>query len=52
MQEKQTDIFNQLSATFNPETIAKWETMVATWNSDSKAPNPYHEPGCSVYQIL
>ena len=52
MKLKQTEIFDQLSATFSPEIIAKWETMVATWNSDPTAPNPYQEPGCSVYHIL
>jgi len=41
----QTDIFNQLSATFTPETIRRWEEMVVAWNKDpKKAPNPYREP--------
>ena len=45
MSEKQTDIFNQLSATFTTETITKWEAMVDTWNKNPKtAPNPYREP--------
>ena len=44
MKVKQTKIFNQLSATFSPEIIQKWETMVATWNSDPTTLNPYHEP--------
>lgn len=52
MKIKQTEIFDQLSATFTPEIIRKWETMVTTWNSDPTAPNPYHEPGCSAYHVL
>ena len=44
MSAKQTEVFHQLSATFTPETVEKWETMVATWYSNPKAPNPYQEP--------
>jgi hypothetical protein len=44
MSVKQTEVFQQLSATFAPETVEKWETMVATWYSNPKAPNPYQEP--------
>lgn len=49
MKVKQMEIFEQLLATFPPEIIEKWETMVARWNSDPTAPNPYQEPGCGVY---
>ena len=50
MSAKQTDIFNQLSATFSSETINKWETLVENWNADSKAPNPYQEPkNCKLH---
>ena len=52
MKEKQMEIFDQLSATFSPEVIQKWEMMVATWNSNHKAPNPYQEPGCGVYHVV
>jgi hypothetical protein len=42
MSDIQSDIFNQLSATFTPETIRRWEAMVVAWNMDPKnAPNPY-----------
>ena len=44
MSIKQADTFDQLSATFLPETIAKWEAIVENWNADPKAPNPYREP--------
>jgi len=44
MSTKQTKIFYKLSATFSPEIIDKWEAMVANWNADPKAPNPYREP--------
>jgi len=49
MSAKQSDIFSQLSATFSSETIHKWEALVANWNTDSKAPNPYHEPKNSMW---
>ena len=45
MSEIQTNVFNQLSATFAPETIRGWESMVDAWNRNpKKAPNPYREP--------
>ena len=43
MSAKQTDIFNQLSSTFPPETVKKWEGMVTAWNADPKMLNPYQE---------
>ena len=43
MSAKQADIFTQLSSTFPPETVEKWEDMVTAWNADSKMPNPYQE---------
>jgi hypothetical protein len=44
MSAKQTKIFDQLSVTFSPEAVNKWEAMVAKWNTDPKAPNPYCKP--------
>jgi hypothetical protein len=44
MSAKQTEVFNQLSATFSPETIKKWEAMVVAWEANPQAPNPYEEP--------
>ena len=41
MSAKQTDIFTQLSSTFPPETVEKWEGTLTAWNDDSKMPNPY-----------
>jgi hypothetical protein len=43
MSAKQTEVFQQLSATFTPETIERWGAMVAKWNSNPKARNPYQE---------
>ena len=47
MSTKQTEVFNQLSATFSTETIKKWESMITTWEANLKAQNPYVETGCS-----
>ena len=44
MGDKQMEIFNQMSATFAPEVVKKWEAMVAAWNMSPKASNPYEEP--------
>jgi hypothetical protein len=41
---KQTEVFNQFSATFSPATIKKWELMITAWEANPKAPNPYEEP--------
>jgi hypothetical protein len=43
MSAKQRTTFDQLSATFSPDAVQKWEEMVATWNADPKKPNPYTE---------
>jgi hypothetical protein len=51
MSAKQTDIFSQLSATFSSKTIVKWEALVANWNADPKAPNPYQEPKNSMLRL-
>jgi hypothetical protein len=52
MSTKQTDIFNQLSATFSPETVKKWEAMVTAWNANPKKPNPYQEPMSGGRQLF
>jgi hypothetical protein len=44
MSTKQTEVFNQLSATFSQQTVKKWEAMVVSWEANSEAPNPYEEP--------
>jgi hypothetical protein len=44
MSTKQTEVFNDLSATFSPGIIKKWEMMVAKWEANPRAPNPYEEP--------
>jgi len=43
MSVKQTTTFNQLSTTFSPDDVQKWEAMVSAWNVDPKKPNPYAE---------
>ena len=47
MSQKQKDIFDKFSSTFPRETVVKWEQMVACWEADPKAPNPYDEPEAS-----
>jgi hypothetical protein len=44
MSAKQTENFNQLSATFSPGIIKKWEAVVTKWEANPRAPNPYAEP--------
>ena len=48
MSAKQTEVFNQFSATFSPTVIKKWESKVLAWEENPKAPNPYAEPESGV----
>ena len=49
MSVKQTEIFEKFSATFPPETVARWVQMVECWEDDPTAPNLYNEPEQSRY---
>lgn len=44
MQEKHTQLYEQFSATFQPNTIASWEKLINAWKKDRSQPNPYLEP--------
>jgi len=44
MSAKHMEIFEKFSATFPPETVARWVRMVERWEANPKAPNPYNEP--------
>jgi hypothetical protein len=48
---KQTEVFNQFSATFSPATIKKWESMITAWEANPKAPNPYEETENGKYSF-
>ena len=52
MSAKQKTIFDQLSATFAPEIVNKWEVMVINWNADPKALNPYREPASRKFYFF
>ena len=51
MSMKQTEVFNQISATFSAMTTKKWEAMITTWEANLKAQNPYAEMGCSKFVL-
>ncbi|KDR65963.1 hypothetical protein GALMADRAFT_232763 [Galerina marginata CBS 339.88] len=44
MSTRHTEIFEKFSATFPPQTVARWTRMVERWEADPKASNPYDEP--------
>ena len=52
MKGKHQELFAKFTATFKPETVSKWETMVKVWEIDNRKPNPYAEPINSMYYIL
>lgn len=51
MSAKHTETFEKFSATFPPETVAKWLKMVEHWEANPRAPNPYDEPESSKFSI-
>jgi hypothetical protein len=43
MSKKHKNAFEQFNATFDQNSVAKWEQMVAAWDADITQPNPYKE---------
>jgi hypothetical protein len=44
MNVKHTQLFDQFSATFQPNTIISWENLINAWKKDRSQPNPFLEP--------
>lgn len=44
MHKKHTLLFEQFSATLQPDTIVSWENLINVWKKDRSQPNPYLEP--------
>jgi hypothetical protein len=44
MSEKHKKLFEQFTATFQPNTIVSWEKLITAWKVDRSLPNPYLEP--------
>jgi len=44
MRLKHTQLFEQFTATFQPNTIVSWEKLINVWKKDRSQPNPYLEP--------
>ena len=51
MSTKQKKIFDELSVMFTPEIVNRWEVMVANWNANPKALNPYREPASCMFHF-
>ena len=41
MHIKHTQLFEQFSATFKPNTIIEWDKLINAWKKDRSQPNPY-----------
>ena len=52
MRLKHTRLFEQFSATFQPNTIVSWEKLINAWKKDRSQPNPYLEPSQCKLMIL
>lgn len=37
-------LFEEMTKTFKPETIVRWEGHAAAWDADEDVANPYEEP--------
>jgi hypothetical protein len=44
MRKKHQQLFEQFTATFQPNIIVSWEKLINTWKKDRSQPNPYLEP--------
>ena len=44
MHKKHKQLFEQFTATFQPNTIISWEKLITAWKMDQSLPNPYLEP--------
>jgi hypothetical protein len=44
MRKKHKQLFEQFTATFQPNTIVSWEKLITGWKRDRSLPNPYLEP--------
>jgi len=52
MRLKHTQLFEQFTATFQPDTIVSWEKLINVWKKDRSQPNPYLEPSQCKSMIL
>jgi hypothetical protein len=43
MYNKHKKAFKDFNASFEPDTVARWEQMVAAWDADITQLNPYEE---------
>jgi hypothetical protein len=43
MKAKHQALFEETSATFDPQRITEWEAMVVAWENDMSKPDPYSE---------
>lgn len=53
MYARHNELFIEMSATFEPDTIATWKDMVVTWQKDPlHEPDPYAEPTARMHVYL
>jgi hypothetical protein len=52
MRKKHKQLFEQFTATFQPNTIVSWEKLITAWKMDRSLPNPYLEPSSCKLAIF
>ena len=50
--EKHHAVFTMFSSTFPDEIVAEWSNMVALWQNDKDAPDPFDEPTLGMLRSL
>ena len=57
MDRKHSQLFEQFSTTFQPNTIVSWEKLINAWKKDRSQANPYLEPSpwssfCYLFYLI
>ena len=53
MDRKHSQLFEQFSTSFQPDTIVPWEKLINAWKRDHSQPNPYLEPSpCNSMVVI
>jgi hypothetical protein len=52
MRKKHKELFEQFTATFQPNTIISWEKLITAWKMNRSLPNPYLEPSSCKLMIV
>lgn len=52
MSQKHRAAFNAFTATFSKDLVQEWTEMLAVWQADTNAPNPFEEKLLGKFAVL